>query len=71
MNYWLMSVRDAAHITEVPARTIQRWVLNGWVTDHGDGLTYLVDIRDVTALSEQRPATPGKRGRLQNPTLMA
>jgi hypothetical protein len=71
VNYWLMNVRDAAHVADVPLRTVQRWVLLGWLADHGDGMTYLVDIRELTALDEQRPAAPGKRPRLRNPNVMA
>lgn len=66
-----MTVRDVAHLTGLPVRTIQRWVLCGWLKDYGDGLTYMVDAREATDLAEQRPGKCGRRGRLRNPTAMA
>jgi hypothetical protein len=64
VNYWLMNVRDAAHITELPVRTIQRWLLNGWLPDHGNGVTYLIDMRELSELAEQRPGLRLRRSDL-------
>lgn len=44
----------ASVATGVPVRTIQRWVLRGLLTDHGDGLRLLVDIEAVQELAETR-----------------
>jgi len=44
----LVSVRDAARVTGVPARTIQRWAVEGRITAHRDGpRLWRVSIADV------------------------
>lgn len=62
----LVVIRDAAHITKVPVRTIQRWVCRGWLIDYGDEQAMLVDLEKVTTLAEARP-----RGRLLRSATLA
>lgn len=50
----ILDVRTASIATGVPVRTIQRWVLLGRIIDHGDGLTFRVDVDEIAQLAELR-----------------
>lgn len=59
----ILDVETVSVATGVPVRTIQRWVQNGWLTDHterGRGIT--VDVDELLELAERRP-----HGRLLDP----
>lgn len=59
----------ASIATGVPVRTIRRWVLQGRMVDHGDGLRILVDIDEVAQLQDIRATR--KDGRLPKTGAMA
>jgi hypothetical protein len=49
----IIDPRTAELITGVPVATIQRWVLRGWITDHGDGQHIRVNAYDIAHLANQ------------------
>jgi len=51
---WLVRIPDAAMATGVPERTIRRWVQKGWVRNHSDTVTSIVDVVDVEELRDRR-----------------
>jgi hypothetical protein len=57
----ILDPATASIATGVPVRTIQRWVLDGRLTDHGDGLTIRVDVDDVAELDAIRNTRKGRR----------
>jgi hypothetical protein len=57
----ILDPATASIATGVPTRTIQRWVLTGRITDHGDGLTIRVNPDDVAELDAIRNTRKGRR----------
>ncbi len=51
----------ASIVTGVPTRTIQRWVLRGWIEDHGDGQHIRINAYDVAELATLRDSRKGHR----------
>ena len=65
----ILDPATASIATGVPVRTIQRWVLDGRLADHGDGLTIRVNPDDVAELDAIRNTRKG--GRLPNRNAVA
>jgi hypothetical protein len=57
----ILDVATASIATGVPARTIQRWALDGRITDHGDGMTIRVDPDEVEELRNLRDSLTPRR----------